>query len=110
MPIPPDGIGLYRKDSAASHLLFKSSGISTDTHAAATLLLIHACLEFGREGQRRLASQITAWRRGITKLWALESRRPFGKETRSWHRDWNLITCPRFRIGVETCVFQDRSD
>jgi hypothetical protein len=34
MPISPDGIALYSKDSAASHLLFKSSGIWTDSHAS----------------------------------------------------------------------------
>ena len=68
---------------------------------AATLLLIQACLEFRREGRERLASQITSWRHRITKLCALESLHPFGMETRSWHCDWNLMTCPRFRIGVK---------
>ena len=42
MPFPPDGIALYSKNSAVSHLPFESSGIRTDSHASRSATLVQA--------------------------------------------------------------------
>ena len=72
MPFPPDGIGLYSKDSAASHLHVSQAESGPTVMRAALLPLVQACVEFERRtGPRTFLIQFISRRHGMAKLCAL---------------------------------------